>query len=171
MERDVLSTAQMMIERFRSGGKILICGNGGSAADAQHFSAELINRFERERKPLPALALTTDSSNLTSIANDYSYDEVFSKQVEALGSRDDLLVVISTSGNSESIVRAAKEALNQEMPVIALTGGDGGRLNELAKEEKLLHLLKVPSERTARIQEVHLLIIHVWCAYIDAEFA
>ncbi len=161
--------AQRLIELYEADGKMLICGNGGSAADAQHLAAELINRFEKERRPLAAIALTTDSSNLTSIANDYSYDEIFSKQVEALGRKGDCLVVISTSGNSENILRATKAALDRGMSVIALTGESGGRLAEITHEA--LHLVKVPSGRTARVQEVHLLIIHIWCAYLDAHFA
>ena len=157
--------AQLMIDCLRNGGKILSCGNGGSAGDAQHFSAELLNRFEMERPPLAAVALTTDSSTLTSIANDYSYNEVFSKQVSALGRQDDVLLAISTSGNSPNVIKAIEEAHRQGMKVVALTGRDGGDMKSgyaLADIE-----IRVPAERTARIQEVHLLVIHCLCDLID----
>lgn len=162
-------TGNLLVEQLKAGRKVLICGNGGSAADAQHFAAELMNRYEKERAPLPGIALTTDSSNLTSIANDYHYDEVFSKQVAALGQDGDLLVAISTSGNSESINRAIEVALKQGMHVLALTGEDGGKLKIF--DSPNIHLIHVPSRRTARIQEVHILVIHIWCGLIDAEFA
>ncbi len=161
-------TGDLMVTALKNGHKVLACGNGGSAADAQHFAAELINRFELERAPLPAIALTTDSSNLTSIANDYSYDEVFSKQVMALGQKGDILVAISTSGNSTSINRAIEEALKKGMIVLALTGETGGKMAEIVSEN--LHLVKVPHRRTARIQEIHILVIHIWCAMIDSAF-
>lgn len=146
--------------------KILTCGNGGSAADAQHFSSELLNRFERERPPLPAIALTTDSSTLTSIANDYDYHEVFSKQVRALGQTGDVLLAISTSGNSPNVVRAIGAAHERNMVVIAFTGRDGGEMARHLQESDVE--LRVPVERTARIQEVHLLLIHCLCDLIDA---
>lgn len=146
--------------------KILTCGNGGSAADAQHFSSELLNRFERERPPLPAIALTTDSSTLTSIANDYDYHEVFSKQVRALGQTGDVLLAISTSGNSPNVVRAIGAAHERNMVVIAFTGRDGGEIARHLQESDVE--LRVPAERTARIQEVHLLLIHCLCDLIDA---
>jgi D-sedoheptulose 7-phosphate isomerase len=146
-------------------GKILACGNGGSAADAQHFAAELVNRFEMERPPLAAIALTTDSSTLTSIANDYSYNQVFSKQVQALGQPGDVLLAISTSGNSANVIEAIHAAHDREMRVVALTGKDGGRIAGLLKESDLN--LCVPSDRTARIQEVHLLALHCLCDGID----
>lgn len=146
--------------------KILTCGNGGSAADAQHFSSELLNRFERERPPLPAIALTTDSSTLTSIANDYDYHEVFSKQVRALGQSGDVLLAISTSGNSPNVVRAIGAAHERHMSVIAFTGRDGGEIARHLEEGDVE--LRVPAERTARIQEVHLLLIHCLCDLIDA---
>ena len=146
--------------------KILSCGNGGSAADAQHFSSELLNRFERERPPLPAIALTTDSSTLTSIANDYDYHEVFGKQVRALGQTGDVLLAISTSGNSPNVVRAIGAAHERGMPVIAFTGRDGGEMARHLGEADVE--LRVPAERTARIQEVHLLLIHCLCDLIDA---
>ena len=147
-------------------GKILSCGNGGSAGDAQHFSAELLNRFEIERPGLPAVALTTDSSTLTAIANDYQYDQIFSKQIHALGTNRDVLLAISTSGNSPNIVKAVQAAHEREMIVLCLTGKKGGKLAELLKGEDIE--IRVPSDRTARIQEVHLLVIHCLCDIIDA---
>jgi D-sedoheptulose 7-phosphate isomerase len=148
-----------------SNGKILACGNGGSAADAQHFAAELVNRFEMERPPLAAIALTTDTSTLTSIANDYSYSQIFAKQVQALGQPGDVLLAISTSGNSANVIEAIHVAHDREMRVVALTGKDGGRIAGLLKESDLN--LCVPAERTARIQEVHLLALHCLCDGID----
>jgi D-sedoheptulose 7-phosphate isomerase len=146
-------------------GKILSCGNGGSAGDAQHFSAELLNRFEKERPGLPAIAISTDTSTITAIANDYSYEEIFSKQVLALGMANDTLLAISTSGNSTNIVQAIGAAHEREMSVIALTGNDGGKIaSELRKNDIEI---RVPSDRTARIQEVHLVIIHCLCDLID----
>ena len=158
---------QTMIDCLRSDGKILSCGNGGSAGDAQHFSAELLNRFEIERPPLAAIALTTDSSTLTSIANDYSYAEVFSKQVAALGRKGDVLLAISTSGNSSNVIKAIAAAHERGMTVVALTGRDGGGMKDLYAERDIE--IRVPSERTARIQEVHLLVIHCLCDMIDHE--
>jgi D-sedoheptulose 7-phosphate isomerase len=149
-----------------NGSKILACGNGGSAADAQHFAAELIGRFERERPGLPAIALTTDSSILTAVGNDYGFEEIFSKQIRALGQTGDVLLAISTSGNSVNVLAAIQEAHEREMIVIALTGKGGGVIAEVLAETDI-HLC-VPSERTARIQEVHLLTIHCLCDGIDA---
>ena len=168
MPKVIEETGQLMVNALKDGKKVLVCGNGGSAADAQHFAAELINRFETERAPLPAIALTTDSSNITSIANDYSYDEVFSKQVMALGQPGDILIAISTSGNSVSINRAIEEALKKGMIVLALTGETGGKMREI--DSPNLHLINAPSKRTARVQEVHILVIHIWCAMIDKVF-
>jgi len=148
-----------------SDGKILCCGNGGSAAQAQHFSSEMLNRFERERPGLPAIALTCDTSTLTSIANDYRFDDVFAKQIRALGHGNDLLVVYTTSGNSTSILSAVTAAHDRDMPVLALTGRDGGALSPLLLETDIE--IRVPSETTARIQEVHLLITHCLCDLID----
>jgi D-sedoheptulose 7-phosphate isomerase len=155
----------LLAECLRAGGKVLACGNGGSAADAQHFAAELINRFERERAPLAALALTTDTSTLTSIANDYSYDEVFSKQVRALGRKGDVLLAISTSGNSASVVEGIRAAHELGIPVIALSGNGGGKIAPMLIPGDI-HLC-VPHARTARIQEVHLLVLHCLCDAID----
>ena len=147
-------------------GKILSCGNGGSAGDAQHFSAELLNRFEIERPGLPAVALTTDSSTLTAIANDYEYDQIFSKQILALGTNRDVLLAISTSGNSPNIVKAVQAAHERNMQVLSLTGKKGGKLAKLLKGDDIE--IRVPSDRTARIQEIHLLVIHCLCDIIDA---
>jgi len=157
--------AQMMVSCLLQGGKILSCGNGGSAGDAQHFSSELLNRFERERPGLPAIALTTDSSTLTAIANDYSYHEVFSKQVRALGQAGDLLLAITTSGNSPNLLHAVGAAHDRGMQVVALLGKGGGELRNLLGEVDVE--ICVPSEVTARIQEVHLLVIHCLCDLID----
>lgn len=157
--------AERMVQCLLSEGKILVCGNGGSAADAQHFSAELLNRFEMERPPLAAITLTADTSTLTSIANDYHYNEVFSKQVKALGHSQDLLLAISTSGNSPNVVEAIKAAHDREMAVIALTGRDGGAMAELLDGNDV-HIC-VRHAKTARIQEVHGLVLHCLCDAID----
>lgn len=146
-------------------GKILACGNGGSAADAQHFAAELVNRFEMERPPLAAIALTTDSSILTSIANDYDYVQIFSKQIQALGQPGDVLLAISTSGNSPNVIEAIHAAHERDVRVIALTGKNGGKMTELLRPSDI-HIC-VPSDRTSRIQEVHLVVLHCLCDGID----
>jgi len=147
-------------------GKVLACGNGGSAADSQHFAAELIGRFERERPGLPAIALTTDSSIMTAIGNDYDFNQIFSKQVRALGQPGDILLAISTSGNSANVLEAIEAAHDREMVVIALTGKGGGKMNEVLFDTDLQ--ICVPNDRTARIQEVHLLTLHCLCDGIDA---
>lgn len=157
---------ELMFTALSNGNKILACGNGGSAADCQHFAAELVGRFERERLPLPALALTTDSSIMTAIANDYSFQEVFSKQVQAFGQAGDILLAITTSGNSQGVLNAVDAALERDMRVIALTGKGGGEMNNRLTEADV-HIC-VPHDRTARIQEVHLLTIHCMCDGIDA---
>jgi len=156
----------IMVQCLLSGQKILACGNGGSAGDAQHFSAELLNRYETERPSLPAIALTTDTSTITSIANDYHYDEIFSKQLRALGNNGDVLLAISTSGNSKNVIKAIETAVSRDMPIIALTGGDGGAIAGLLGANDIE--IRVPSGRTARIQEVHLLVIHCLCDIIDS---
>ncbi|ADE13659.1 phosphoheptose isomerase [Nitrosococcus halophilus Nc 4] len=156
---------QHLLDSLQHRHKILSCGNGGSAADAQHFASELINRFERERPGLPAIALTTDTSAITSIANDYHYDIVFARQVEALGSKGDLLLAISTSGHSTNVVRAIEAAHTQEMKIIALTGGDGGKIAPLLTAQDVE--IRVPAHNTARIQEVHLLVLHCLCDLLD----
>jgi D-sedoheptulose 7-phosphate isomerase len=157
--------AERMVECFMREGKILSCGNGGSAADAQHFAAEMLNRFEIERPGLAAVALTTDSSTLTAIANDYEYAQVFSKQVLALGQSNDLLLAISTSGNSPNVLEAVRAAHERQMGVIALTGKSGGALAGILKPDDV-HIC-VPASNTARIQEVHLLALHCLCDAID----
>lgn len=154
-----------MVQCLLSDGKILTCGNGGSAAEAQHLSSELLNRFERDRPGLPAVALSTDTSTLTSIANDYRYDEVFAKPIRALGHAGDLLVLYTSSGNSGNLLKAVTAAHERDMSVIALTGKDGGALAPLLRETDLE--LRIPSERTARIQEMHLLLTHCLCDLID----
>ncbi|HQS59040.1 MAG: phosphoheptose isomerase [Gallionellales bacterium 35-53-114] len=168
--KDVLTqplaqTAQAMADCLQQDGKILCCGNGGSAADAQHFAAELINRFEMERPPLAAVALTTDSSVLTSIANDYDYNQIFSKQVHGLGRKGDVLLAISTSGNSVNVAAAIEAAHERNMRVVALTGRDGGKMGAMLKQGDI-HIC-VPAQVTARIQEVHLLALHCICDGID----
>lgn len=162
----IARAASLMTECLFSDGKILSCGNGGSASDAQHFSAELVGRFERERPELPAISLSTDTSLLTAVANDYAFEQVFAKQVRALGAKGDILLAISTSGNSPNVVAAIGAAHEREMRVVALTGKGGGRAGELLAAEDV-HLC-VPHGRTMRIQEVHLLIIHCLCDAIDA---
>ena len=157
--------AGMMVASLVNGGKILSCGNGGSAGDAQHFSSEMLNRFERERPSLPAIALTTDSSTVTSIANDYSYNEIFSKQIRALGNEGDILLAISTSGGSKNVVEAIKAAHDRDMQVVALTGKDGGNMASLLTDNDVE--IRVPSSRTARINEVHLIVLHCLCEIID----
>ena len=165
MTQPILRGIDVMVASLKSGGKIMACGNGGSAADSQHFAAELLNRFERERAPLAAIALTTDTSTLTSIANDYRYEEVFSKQVRALGKKGDVLLAISTSGNSPNVMEAIKVAHEIGVTVVALTGKAGGKMAAMLRDDDV-HLC-VPADRTARIQEVHLLTLHCLCDGID----
>ena len=166
MAAPIEAAVRLMAEALRAGGKVMACGNGGSAADSQHFAAELLNRFEKERPPLAAIALTTDTSTLTSIANDYAYDQVFAKQVAALGRAGDVLLAISTSGNSPNVIEAIKVAHGRGVRIVALTGKGGGRMNELLAAGDV-HLC-VPADRTARTQEVHLLTLHCLCDGIDA---
>jgi D-sedoheptulose 7-phosphate isomerase len=161
----IVAAGQLLSDALLNDGKILSCGNGGSAADSQHFSSELLNRFEMERPGLPAIALTTDSSTLTSISNDYAYEEIFSKQVRALGKSQDILLGISTSGNSENVIRAIAAAHERGMHVVALTGHDGGRMAASFAAGDVE--IRVPATRTARIQEVHLLVIHCLCDLVD----
>ena len=158
--------AELMLQCLMNDGKILACGNGGSAADAQHFAAEMTGRFEKERMELAAIALTTDTSALTAIGNDYGFDHVFSKQVRALGRAGDVLVGISTSGNSTNVIEAIKAAHERDMHVIAMTGRDGGKIAAMLKDTDVL--LNVPYPRTARIQENHILLIHAMCDCIDS---
>ncbi|MDP3031576.1 MAG: phosphoheptose isomerase [Rhodocyclaceae bacterium] len=166
MAAPIEAAVRLMAAALRAGGKVMACGNGGSAADSQHFAAELLNRFEKERPPLAALALTTDTSTLTSIANDYAYDQVFAKQVAGLGRAGDVLLAISTSGNSPNVSAAIAAAHARGVRVVALTGKGGGAIaSQLADDD--VHLC-VPADRTARIQEVHLVTIHCLCDGIDA---
>ena len=157
--------ALLLFQALAEDGKILVCGNGGSAADAQHFAAELTGRFEKERMGLAAVALTTDTSALTAIGNDYGFDHIFSKQVRALGRAGDVLMGISTSGNSANVIEAIKAAHERDMKVVAFTGRDGGKIAAMLKEGDVL--LNVPYPRTARIQEVHILLVHALCDCID----
>jgi len=166
MAAPIEAATRRMVASLKAGGKVMACGNGGSAADSQHFAAELLNRFEKERPPLAAIALTTDTSTLTSIANDYRYEDVFAKQVQALGKAGDVLLAISTSGNSPNVIEAIHAAHARSVVVVALTGKSGGKIAALLGPDDI-HLC-VPAERTARIQEVHLLAIHCLCDGIDA---
>ena len=164
----IAQAVELMVRTLLGSGKIMACGNGGSAADAQHFAAELINRFEVERPPLAAIALTTDSSTLTSIANDYRYEEVFSKQIRAFGQAGDVLLAISTSGNSANVMEAIRAAHERDVSVVALTGRDGGKMAELLGDGDVsLCVPEYATTRTARIQEVHLLVLHCLCDGID----
>ena len=165
MAAPIADAAELMVTCLLAGNKIMSCGNGGSASDAQHFSGEMLNRFERERPGLPAIALSTDTSTLTAIGNDYSYEEIFSKQILALGQPGDLLLAITTSGNSANLLTAVEAAHRQEMGVIALTGKEGGQIASLLRESDME--LRVPAQSTPRIQEVHILIIHCLCDLID----
>lgn len=167
LSRPIADAANAVVGCITAGGKVLACGNGGSASDAQHFAAEFIGRFERERPGLAAIALTTDSSILTAVGNDYSFGDIFSKQVQALGAPGDVLLAITTSGNSANVLSAVSAAHAKEMTVIALTGRGGGRMNELLTETDV-HIC-VPHDRTARIQEVHILALHCLCDAVDLQ--
>ena len=161
----IAQAGELLVQSLLNGHKILTCGNGGSACDAQHFSGELLNRFVEERPSLPAIALSCDSSTITSIANDYSYDDIFAKQIRGLGQPGDNLVAISTSGNSQNILQAVSAAHDRDMHVVALTGHEGGELASLLYPEDVE--IRVPSDVTARIQEVHITVIHSLCDLID----
>lgn len=155
-------SAQIIITAVQQGKKVIACGNGGSAGDAQHFVAELVGRFEQERKPLPAIALNTNVSTLTAIGNDYGYEEVFARQIRAFGNEGDVFIGISTSGKSPNILKAIDAAVEKKMKIITLGGKDGGAM----KTKNGTHVI-VPSQTTSRIQECHILIIHIWCKLID----
>ena len=155
-------TAYIIYNAIKNGGKLMICGNGGSAADAQHMAAEFINRFLKERRPLPALALSTDTSNLTSIANDYSFEDIFSKQVEALGKKGDVLMGISTSGNSKNVIKAIEAANGMGITTVGLLGKNGGNITKIADKS-----ITIPSDSTPRIQEMHIFIIHTICQMVE----
>lgn len=156
---------ELIVNAFKNGNKMLICGNGGSAADSQHFAAEFTGRYEMERKPLPAIALTTDTSAITAIGNDYNFDVIFSKQVEALGNEGDVLFAISTSGNSANVIKAMEVAQAKNMPIITLTGKDGGKMAKMLKDIDINICAHV--NRTARVQEIHILVMHTICDAID----
>ncbi len=162
MIESITECGELILETVRNGKKILVCGNGGSAADAQHIAAEFVGRYETERRALPAVALTTDTSALTALANDYNFDRVFARQVEALANDGDLLIGISTSGNSPNIIAAVMEARNRGCRILGMTGAKGKKLASLSDAS-----LMVPSERTARIQEVHITVAHIWCEMVD----
>ncbi len=165
LAQPIAEAVDLMFGALANGSRILACGNGGSAADCQHFAAELVGRFERERLPLPAMALSTDSSILTAIGNDYGFADIFAKQVQAFGQAGDVLLAISTSGNSANVLAAIESALERDMRVVALTGKGGGAIARLLTDADV-HIC-VPHDRTARIQEVHLLIVHCLCDGID----
>ena len=165
LTRPVSEAAQVLLNAITSGCKVLACGNGGSAGDAQHFAAEFVGRFERERPGLAALSMSTDTSILTAIGNDYAFDQIYAKQVQALGQPGDVLLAITTSGNSANILEAIDAAHQKDMVVVALTGKGGGKVNS-ALNESDIHIC-VPHDRTARIQEVHLLVIHCLCDAVD----
>jgi D-sedoheptulose 7-phosphate isomerase len=167
LSKPIAAAIAAILASVTSGGKVLACGNGGSAADAQHFAAEFVGRFERERPELGAIALTTDSSILTAIANDYHFDQIFSKQVRALGQSGDVLLAITTSGNSANVLAAIEAAHERDMTVVALTGKGGGKMGQTLRETDV-HIC-VPHDRTARIQEVHLLTIHCICDGVDTQ--
>lgn len=166
IEPDIIQAGNMLSEIINQGGKILICGNGGSAADSQHFAAEIVGRFEKERKALPAISLSTDTSILTAVANDYSYDDIFSRQIEGLGRPGDIVIGISTSGNSSNVLNAIRKAGTMGMKTIGLLGKDGGELKDTVDKAVV-----VPHDVTARIQEAHILIIHFWASLIEAKCA
>lgn len=159
---EIRAAADLLATTLAAGGKLLIFGNGGSAADAQHMAAEFVNRFQLERQPLPAIALTTDTSVITSIGNDYGFDHIFSKQVQALGRAGDVALGISTSGNSPNVLRAIQTAAAQGLLTIVLTGGGGGELAGKAD-----HVFRVPSAVTARVQEAHITLVHIWCDLVE----
>jgi len=165
LSQPIANAVQALLACVTSGGKVLACGNGGSAADAQHFAAEFVGRFERERPELAAIALTTDSSILTAVGNDYGFDVIFSRQVRALGQAGDVLIAITTSGNSENVLKAVEAAHERDMVVIGLSGRGGGKLNRALRDTDV-HIC-VPHERTARVQEVHLLTLHCLCDAVD----
>ena len=166
IRKDIERSAELILNSVISGGKVMICGNGGSAADSQHMAAELVGRFEKERSGIPAIALSTDTSNITSIANDYSFADIYKRQVEALGKKEDVLIGISTSGNSENIVEALKFAKNKGLKTISFSGSSNGKVDMYSDIK-----IKVPSSRTCRIQELHGVIIHIICGIIEKEIA
>ena len=167
LSKPIAAAVGALLMCVTGGGKVMACGNGGSAADAQHFAAEFVGRFERERPELGAIALSTDSSIITAIANDYNFDQIFSKQVRALGQPGDVVLAISTSGNSRNVLAAIEAAHERDLIVVALTGKGGGKIAQLLRETDV-HIC-VPHDRTARIQEVHLLVLHCLCDGVDSQ--
>ena len=167
LSKPIAAAVGALLMCVTGGGKVMACGNGGSAADAQHFAAEFVGRFERERPELGAIALSTDSSIITAIANDYNFDQIFSKQVRALGQPGDVLLAISTSGNSRNVLAAIEAAHERDLIVVALTGKGGGKIGQVLRETDV-HIC-VPHDRTARIQEVHLLVLHCLCDGVDSQ--
>jgi D-sedoheptulose 7-phosphate isomerase len=165
LSKPITDAVQALLACVTSGGKVLVCGNGGSAADAQHFAAEFVGRFERERPELAAIALTTDSSILTAVGNDYGFSVIFSRQVRALGQTGDVLIAITTSGNSDNVLKAIEAAHERDMVVIGLSGRGGGKMTRALRDTDV-HIC-VPHERTARVQEVHLLTLHCLCDAVD----
>jgi D-sedoheptulose 7-phosphate isomerase len=165
MPREIARAGEALANALKGGRKALACGNGGSAADSQHFAAEIVGRFERERPGMPAIALTVDTSAITAIANDYDWDRVFAKQVEALGQAGDVLLAISTSGNSKNVIKAIEAAQAKQMAVIALTGRDGGAMGRMLGPRD--YHLNVAHQRTMRVQEIHLLVVHCLCEVVD----
>ena len=165
LPREIAAAGEALAAALKQGRKVLACGNGGSAADSQHFAAEIVGRFERERPGMPAVALTVDTSAITAIANDYDWDSVFSRQVMALGQEGDVLLGISTSGNSKNVVKAIEAAQSKNMTVIALTGRDGGAMGRMLRPQD--HHLNVAHPRTMRVQEIHLLVVHCLCEVVD----
>ncbi len=165
LKEAILEGCQMVLETIAGGNTVFFCGNGGSAADAQHLAAEFTGRYSKEREGLPAIALTTDTSALTAIGNDYGYDKVFARQLEALGKKDDLLIAISTSGNSSSVIEAIKKAKDRKLKVLGLSGKGGGAMMNLCD-----HNIVIPSATTANIQEMHIMIGHIFCAALDASY-
>ncbi|MCF6193291.1 MAG: phosphoheptose isomerase [Kangiellaceae bacterium] len=161
----IAQAVDMLVKTLLNGGKILTCGNGGSAGDAQHFSSDMLNRYERDRPSLPAIALTTDNQTITSISNDFDFSQIYSKQVKALGQSGDILLVFSTSGNSKNVIEAIRVALAKDMLIISCSGKDGGEMAGLIGDNDVE--IRVPSNSTARVQEVHILVIHCLCDLID----
>jgi D-sedoheptulose 7-phosphate isomerase len=163
-EKDIETALALMIDTYKKGGKILVCGNGGSAADSQHLAAEFVGRFQKERQGLPAIALTVDTSILTAVGNDYGFDKVFARQVEALGSEGDVVIGISTSGTSRNVVAAVELAKTKGIYCVGMTAANGAKMAELCDE-----CIAVPAKVTARAQEMHILIGHILCELVDGE--
>lgn len=164
----IVQAGELLAQTLQTGNKVLCCGNGGSASDAEHFAAELVGRYVSERRSLPGIALTANTSSITAIGNDYGYEQVFARQIQGLGNAGDVLVVITTSGNSANLIHAVNTARQKKLKIIALTGKGGGKLAQLLHADKDIHLC-IPSDKTSRIQEAHIMLIHCWCEIIDAK--